>query len=233
MNIFTLVLAFLPGFAWLFFYLQEDLHPEPKRLILKTFILGGIFALIALVTELLFDCGANQFQNCLTQKTDIRNVILPSLIIFSLIEEFFKFGAAYFSIHKDPAFNEPVDAMIYAIVAALGFATVENLGALSLGNGAQTGLLSNALEIASLRFVGATLLHSLTSGIIGYYWAVSIRDFGEKRFIVMGIAIATGLHAFFNYLIINYWNGFYPILLVVIIGFFVLNDFENLKRKKI
>lgn len=234
MSIFWIILGLLPSFTWLFFYLQEDLHPEPKRLLVKTFILGALFAFFALFFELFFECGvAHQFQNCREGSREPATSIPLFLLAFALIEEIFKFSAAYVAVHKSASFNEPVDAMIYAVVAAMGFATVENLGALNMDGQTQSGLLNNALEITSLRFIGATLLHSLASAIAGYYWAVSIRDFNQKRFIFLGIATATVLHAIFNHLIIRYESMTYPVVLVVIVGFFVLNDFEKLKRKNI
>jgi len=222
MNTITIVLGLLPGFAWLLFYLKEDLHPEPKRLIVSTFAAGMAFAFFALALQVL----ANPVLN----KIGIASLTPISLIVLASIEEILKFCAAYVVVHKSAAFDEPVDAMIYMVVAALGFATIENLGALH-GNQSQAALISTVFQTASLRFVGATLLHSLTSALVGYYWAISIRDFNAERFIVFGILLATGLHAVFNYLILNYGNAVYPVIFVTIVGFFVLSDFEKLKRK--
>jgi len=38
-----ILLGLLPSFAWLFFFLKEDTHPEPKKMIALVFFLGGIF----------------------------------------------------------------------------------------------------------------------------------------------------------------------------------------------
>ncbi|MBI4095019.1 MAG: PrsW family intramembrane metalloprotease [Candidatus Liptonbacteria bacterium] len=215
----------LPGFAWLFFFLQEDPRPEPKRLLAITFASGIAFGFYALVAENI----ANSFLGTLRVA-----VLSPvSIAVLALIEEAAKFGAAYYAIHKDAEFDEPVDAMIYMIVAAMGFATLENLGALNLGTGSQTAAASAIFELASLRFVGATLLHSLASGIMGYFWALSIRNFGNKWFLIKGLVYATGLHAVFNFLILNASAMAYPILLVLIVGFFIIGDFEKLKRARV
>jgi RsiW-degrading membrane proteinase PrsW (M82 family) len=118
------------------------------------------------------------------------------------------------------------------IVAALGFATLENIGALTnaaiMGNLAVTSIL----QTVSFRFVGATLLHSLTSGIVGYYWAKGIVRKKITRYLLSGLGIAIILHASFNYLILNYENVAYSLVFLAIIGFFVLNDFEKLKANK-
>src|SRR3989344_2100149 len=42
----------LPALFWLWFWLREDrLHPEPRRIILECFVLGGAGAFLALVLE--------------------------------------------------------------------------------------------------------------------------------------------------------------------------------------
>ena len=191
MTILIIILGLLPGFAWLFFYLQEDLHPEPKRLIALVFLAGAASAIFALIVQLFITCGITyHFTDC-QEKLRINAELTPFLILaFAFIEEISKFGAAYFSIHKSKFFDEPIDAMVYMAVAALGFATIENLAALS-GGGNQAGILNAVFEIASFRFVGTTLLHTFTSSLLGYYWALSIRNFRSKKFIVAGVILAT------------------------------------------
>ena len=228
MAILAVILGFLPGFAWLYFYMQEDPHPEPKGLIFKTFCFGMVGAVFALVLELLFN------QYIPTEGSGIFMVV-GSLVGLSFIEEVAKFFSAKAAVQNNPAFDEPIDAMIYSLVAALGFATLENLGALVSPFVNPSGLasMSSIFEMVSFRFVGATLLHALTGAIIGYYWAWSIREFGRKRILIAGIAIATLLHAFFNYLILNFESYLQPIIFLMIVGFFVLSDFEKFKNKKI
>src|SRR3990167_9030228 len=155
------LLGLLPSFAWLAFYLQEDLHPEPRRLIFFTFLAGAAVTLVVFALQLAWNSGAE-------------------LLGFSSrgIEELFKFGAAYFVVARSRAFDEPVDAMIYLIVAVLGFAAVENIGALDTtvdafrsanGDAAQgVALVSRVFETTTLRFIGATLLHALSSAVVGF-----------------------------------------------------------------
>lgn len=160
---------------------------------------------------------------------------LITVLIFALVEELVKFGAAYASIHADPAFDEPIDAMIYMIIAALGFATIENIGAVQrdLSLAGNTMAFQVVAETLALRFVGATLLHTLSSGLVGYYWAIHIRNFGKGSALLFGLASASLLHAFFNYLILTYGNLIYAVAFVVVLGFYVLGDFEKLRLKSI
>jgi protease PrsW len=231
MILLGILLALLPGFAWLVFYLEESPKKEPRVLIATTFLTGGAFAFLALIVQVIFH-RFNLIVDPINNIGASTGAVLIALFTLSLIEEAFKFVAAWLNVHKSPSFNRPVDAMIFTIVAALGFATIENIGAVA-PQGNHIPLFSTIYETLMLRFVGATLLHSLTSGIMGYYWAVMIRDFGEKRYLLYGLLAATVLHAIFNYLIIIYGSLAYTLLFVLVIGLFVLHDFEKLKVRTI
>jgi len=248
-NIAAIILGILPSFAWLVFYLREDMHPEPKRLIFLTFLWGGVFAFFALYAQLFISCfyhdasssgiGGLRF-NCdyrTTNNNDLFGEVFPNavlfILIFALIEELVKFAAAYLTVHKNPAFDEPVDAMIYAVTAALGFAAIENLGLVGFGVLSGTGAFPEAIYHISLRFVGATLLHAITSGVMGYYWARSIRQFGATRPIIWGLTFATILHALFNYLIIYLAPTASIVILLFIAGLVVLHDFEELRKETV
>ncbi len=124
---------------------------------------------------------------------------------------------------KSRFFDEPVDAMIYMVASALGFAAVENI--LVNFSGTITGDISLEIIIGTmiLRFVGATLLHSLSSAAVGYYWA--------KRKIIIGLMGATKLHALFNYfIIISNKALIFPTLFLIIIAMFIFWDFEKIKK---
>lgn len=209
--------ALVPAFLWLVLFLREDkARPEPKSFILKSFLWGCLVALpVVLVNEGLGSILKNE---------------LLVLIFFAGVEEFFKFSAALVSVRRNPNFDEPIDAMIYAIAAGLGFATVENLLAVmgQFGNGEW---LSGAFEVLILRFIGATLLHTLTAGLIGYYWARGIQSGQKTFFLIWGFLAAWAVHAVFNGLM--YAGGesgvLYPTLFLLGASFFVLQDFEKLK----
>jgi RsiW-degrading membrane proteinase PrsW (M82 family) len=86
------------------------------------------------------------------------------------------------------------------------------------------------LETTILRFVGATLLHTLASGIVGYYWGKAIAKKADySKLVFKGLLIATLLHAIFNYLIIKSEPVALPLIFLIFVALFVLNDFEKLK----
>lgn len=223
MVIIFVLLGFLPSFAWLFFFLKEDIHPEPKKMIAKVFIWGALITSVAILVQYLFryllgTIGIGQYQ-------------FVSFLLFGIIEEVLKFWAAYSVVKKSPFFDEPMDAMIYMITAALGFALVENVVVVS-----GIKIASEAIGVLIFRFVGATLLHALSSAIVGYYWALSIikkKTNNVSSMLFWGLIVASVLHGIFNYLIMMFREAMiYPIIFLIIIALFVFWDFEKIKSKE-
>ena len=215
--------AILPAFVWLFFFMREDIHPEPRRLIAFTFGIGVLSAIPTLLAQVLFKDALGDGKVVLT------------FLGLAVIEEVFKFLAAFYVVYKNKYFDEPIDAMIYMIAAASGFATIENV-LITIGSieGLSLPSLYATSSVLLLRFIGATLLHVLSSGIVGYYWAKShALKHTHRGLVVYGLIIATLVHAAFNYLIALFGerNIIYSSIILVVAAFFVLGDFEILKRK--
>jgi len=235
MIIFAILLGLLPSFAWLFFFLKEDIHPEPKKMLALVFVAGIFSTFFALGLQFMLRAALNSIQ--------INQYNILAFLGFGAIEETIKFLAVYLIIRKKMCFDEPIDAMIYMITAALGFAMLENIAVLS-----NIKILSDAFSVITLRFVGATLLHALSSAIVGYYWAKGIilsrrikptneppcHLFGTppKLLLIKGLVLATLLHATFNYFIlISKEIVIYPTIFLIITALFVFWDFEKIKLK--
>ena len=217
MSYLPVILGLIPSFAWLIFYLEEDPHPEPKKLIFETFLAGALITFIVL--------GVQTFFNNILSGNGIAPYSILSFLALGAIEEIFKFYAARLVIEDhEKDFDEPVDAMIYLVVAALGFAAVENIAAVFNAK-------EIALETTTLRFIGATLLHTTSSGLLGYYWARSIIE-KKRKLLFFGILSATLLHTIFNYLIIRFEPATIPTAFLIISALFILYDFEKLKHIK-
>ena len=87
------------------------------------------------------------------------------------LEEVFKFAAAYFVALRARVYDEPLDAIIYLVTVALGFSALEN--ALFLWGPLKEGDILRTIVTGDLRFIGATLLHTLSSATIGIALALS------------------------------------------------------------
>jgi len=220
----------LPALLWLWFWLREDLHPEPRRILLLTFTAGMVMAIVALFLE--------QGTNVLITKWF---VFLPKwlfsvilLFVWAAIEEIAKYIAARRAALRLSSFDEPVDALIYLITAALGFAALENILFLLKvfdGHGMLAGLITG-----NLRFLGATLLHVVSSAIVGASVAFSFFH-KEKlmRNVLGGLLFATILHTLFNFFIINsgdtnLFKILIPLWLAVVILFFIFEKIKGLKN---
>ena len=216
---------------WLLWYLRKDRHPEPKRMIIRVFIWGMLIAFPAILIE---NAGIGILKT-LALPPFVTNLLIYFLIV-AITEEVLKFLVVHFRVQaRTMQLDEPVDAMVYMIVAALGFAAIENIFLL-------TPLFEKdfvmTLHIAFSRFVGATLLHALASGIIGYYLALSIFR-AKKGFppLIHGFILAILLHGLYNILVIQTEQQFYFILpvalLIISAAVLVSMFFRNLSRMKV
>lgn len=218
--------ACLPSILWILFFLKEELHPVPSRFLIYTFGAGAISSLFVLVAQFFFHEYVDSY---------ITGVFIP-LAGLALIEEAFKFSAAFFAVYHTNELKEPEDAIILAVTAALGFASIENIFALA--GSAETFNFFSLYSIGYViivRFIGATMLHALAAGIIGYYWA---RGGFRGRFwlnISFGVLAATAVHAIFNFLVLEFQDKnllVYPALFLVTILFFVLTNFEAVREEE-
>lgn len=217
----TLFIAFLggvvPSLLWLSFWLFEDrCQPEPKRYIFLTFVLGALVVWPVLKVEEFFIGYAT-------------GTLL--LFLWAGTEEVAKFIAALLGGILWPVFDEPLDAVIYMVTAALGFAAMENT--LFLFGSLQQGALHGVIT-GDLRFIGATLLHTLSSATIGVALAYSYyKSVGTRRlFAFLGVILATALHTLFNFFILGTGgNSTFEIFFCIWIGIIaVLLSLERIKN---
>jgi len=251
-----LIFGILPSIVWLAFYLRRDTHPEPIRMVLKIFILGMLATIPAIFLELLIRCSFSIFSSssvvsipsCMLAIAGIAQSApssLPSfpalsplfsiLYIFvgvALIEEFLKYAVVRWQIYSSPEFDEPIDLPLYMIIAALGFAAMENI--LILSGLGPAFLPIGIVYLSAFRFLGATLLHALVSGLFGYFLILSLM---RKRFrflyISGGLVLATTLHGLFNFFIIEVESPekfLFPAIILFALALFVSFSLTRLQK---
>jgi protease PrsW len=218
-----------PSIIWLLFYLKKDKHPEPNRVVLKVFVLGMLATFPAIFIEL-------QFRELLEQFSLSPTTVLFLYMFFgvALVEELLKFAVVRFSVFSHAVVDEPIDLILYMIVAALGFAALENIF-LMLGLGS-TAPFSNIAALSSLRLLGATFLHALVSGFVGYTLVfLYYNQAMGKVYLFFGLGIATLLHGLFNFSIL-YTTGSTKLIIPAIILFslalFMSFAFQKVKNMK-
>src|ERR1035437_2700865 len=189
--IYGLLAGMLPPLLWLWFWMKENnLHPEPRKILLGCFLVGMCGVILAAPLQYMvahFFHLNNNYQ----------------YIIWAAIEEIIKFGAAFLVAFRLKVFTEPIDGMIFMITSALGFAALENtLFMLGIIN---TSDITSSIINGNWRFLGAVLLHSVVSAVVGFMIALSFYRGKFVKFIsvIIGLCIATALHASFNLTIIS------------------------------
>jgi RsiW-degrading membrane proteinase PrsW (M82 family) len=211
----------LPAVIWLWFWLKEDDHPEPMRRIDVTFLYGMLAVIIAIPLQIITVKAFNFTGHYV-------------YIFLALIEEVLKYMAAFWGALRHRETDEPIDDMIYLITAALGFAGLENalfiLGPLGQGEVLKSVIAGN------MRFIGATLLHTISSATVGIFLAFSFYKTVRMRkiFLFMGLVLAVTLHTLFNLFIIESNTaktlGVFAVVWVAIIV--LLLFFEKIKHLK-
>jgi RsiW-degrading membrane proteinase PrsW (M82 family) len=206
----------LPVLLWLVFWQLEDhCDPEPKKLIALSFVAGMAMVPVVLPFQHIIQGFTQQW---------------PSLMFlaWAFTEEFFKFLAAWVVILRNRAVDEPIDAIVYMITVALGFAGLENTLFLLRPDSPVADLLLTGGQ----RFIGSTLLHTLASATIGIALALAFYKSGRVRgwYVLGGLILAVALHTIFNLIILSGGNGFAAFVLVWIGVIVVMLFFERLKR---
>ena len=202
---FYIFLGFLPGLIWLSFYLRKDKSPEPNSIVLKLFFWGMLLAPLAIILELLLIWLLNpniQFLSILSQmpQNGFIKIILAATLVPAIVEECLKYAVVRFKFLKNSEFDEPTDVMLYCIIVGLGFASVENLLVIFKISSSDIG---QALGTMSLRFFGATLVHALACGIVGYWLAKGLSRLKNRtKMVSIGLTLAIIFHSCYNYLII-------------------------------
>lgn len=213
----------LPTVIWLEFWLREEAHQEPRRLIVGTFILGMISILVAGILE-------ESVSRLILEYTTL------SFLLWAIIEEVLKYGCAYFAALRSRFCHEAVDPTIYMITAALGFAAAENI--LFLHDALTDGGIGSGLATIMYRSIGATLLHIIASSLVGiligfaFYKSTSMKRMATA----VGLFLAVALHTAFNRLIIigeqhvlGVFAGVWVGLIIVIL---ILEKIKSTKRIK-
>jgi RsiW-degrading membrane proteinase PrsW (M82 family) len=201
MFFYAFVGGVLPAVFWLWFWLGEDSKkPEPRGLLLVSFFAGALAVVPALYLEVWTrDMLADPLSLGLTAFGGSMLV----LVLWSVIEEVVKYIATNFIDFHNKAFDEPVDAMVYLITVALGFAACENF--FFIVKSLLSGTAIDGANTIFSRFLGANLLHLLASAALGGIIALA---YCKSRWIkilytLMGLIVASALHSLFNYFILQ------------------------------
>lgn len=158
-------------FAWLWFFVRRDRHPEPAWLLARTFAWGMMAWAVSAAFEGSFD-----------------RLPVPWLVLLlaAIIEETSKFLASS-TATTEHAFDEPMDGLVYAVTAALGFALMENV----------TYTAGFGTHATAWHALPTTLAHALFSAPQGYALGGRYLQ-GGRWWRSRGLLLSISLHFMFN-----------------------------------
>jgi len=215
------VLGLAPGLLWLWLiYRGNKNRPEPKGLVIRTFIFGAIATIpvsiieTVLVLPYLF-AHIHDLQNYAISgfnNMSLAQTAYMSFIVAGFTEELSKFLVVRATIYKSPYYDEPIDGLVYSSAAALGFASLENVGY----------LLSYGWQTALIRAPITTLAHVTFSALWGYPLALKkLKKKNSTLLLWLGLLGAMAGHGLFDFLAFQQ-NGTLknlPVLIALIVLF--------------
>jgi protease PrsW len=194
----AVVVPMIPGVIWLWIFYRTDLYePEPKRLVLATFGLGVLAILPAFGGERLIGMAYPFLEHIERAAQSGNDSAWPMLVgcffIIGPCEELAKFLAVRLFIYRHKEFNEPLDGIIYAAAAALGFASLENV--LYVFDWRTSHLNWSALGVRSLLALPGHVVFATTWG-----YALGRQKFDPKYRVWPMVVISAMLHGLYDFL---------------------------------
>lgn len=214
MVIILLLLALAPClFLLWYFYHRDKYEPEPKKKIIKIFLLGALMVIPAGIIETIL-CGA---LNYIT--SGFINIFIMSFIIIAPTEEFVKFLAVKIWVYRSTEFDEVMDGIVYTVSASLGFATIENI----------FYVLSHGIGIGIARAFLAVPGHAFFGALMGYYIGrAKFNKEKENSLIIKGLLFAILLHGLYDFLILTKTAlALLVIVLIITLGIWVRKDLKK------
>jgi RsiW-degrading membrane proteinase PrsW (M82 family) len=170
-----LLLAIVPSAVLLWYIWKKDSYePEPWHLIAWVFFLGTLVAIPAGILETPFGEG-----------------IVTAAFVAPVVEEGLKFLVVFLAIYRHPEFDEPMDGIVYATAASLGFATIENIGY----------ILEFGFAVGIVRAITSVPGHVIFSCIWGFALGrARFRPASERTGIILaGLFGGMLLHGIYNF----------------------------------
>ncbi|MDB5255587.1 MAG: YpdC [Chitinophagaceae bacterium] len=212
MDIFLLALA--PGLAICFFIYYQDKHdPEPKRLLIMSFLLG----VLSVIPATLATKGIKYLFNIdHTNDAPDLDQLYYAFMAVAFSEEASKFIALRWFAYPKKEFDEPFDGITYSVMISMGFATVENFLYLYNDQGLSTGIH---------RMFTAVPGHASFAVVMGYY--VGLSKFSHKNYPQwIGLLGAIVLHGLYDACL---FLRHYPVMVIIAVLIVAISIFYSLK----
>ena len=167
----------------IYVYLKDKYEKEPLSLLLKSFALGVISIIPAILLETLADKIGMGISR------DIIQTAIYAFIGVGFSEEFSKYLFLRFYVFPKKEFDEPFDGIVYSVMISMGFAAAENI----------MYVIEGGLSVAWARMFTAVPAHATFGILMGYY--VGKAKFNNQGFLYMirGLGLAVLLHGLYDF----------------------------------
>lgn len=178
------VSAVVPSALLVWYFHARDVYPEPPRVLWTTFGLGVLTVIPILLIGYPLQHVVGLVPN------PVASSLLGALFVAALPEEFVKLVVLVGYNMRNRAFDEPMDGIVYGVVASLGFATLENI----------LFVFTGGLSVAVSRAFTAIPLHACVGAIMGYYVGQAWRFPRERLgYIARGYGFAVLIHMLYDF----------------------------------
>ncbi len=184
------LIAIFPGIALaLIIYLTDRFDREPLFLLIKIFFIGMLSVIpTALIEQLLI--FINPFAGVL-------GIAFTAFIVAGLTEELIKRQVVLKFAFNNPEFDEKLDGIIYAVFAALGFATAENINyvVFAFASNPYVGLFRGFVSVPA---------HMLFAITMGYYLSMAKFCFQPRlchSYLRNALLVPAILHGIFDFIL--------------------------------
>ena len=181
------IAALAPVVAVALFVWDRDPEKEPNRLLIWAFVLGALGVVPTLLAAwILSPLGLDPMSDSLAWS------FVSIAVVVATVEELSKFFGVRMWIYHHKEFDEPFDGIVYCVMAALGFAAVENV----------MYVMQGGLQVALVRAIFAIPAHAIMGVFIGYFLGLQ-KHTGKKGLEFVGLAAAVAFHTVYDFFAIQ------------------------------
>lgn len=222
---FLILLAILPGLIiCILIYNQDKKEREPKRELLKAFLLGVLAVILTLLVSYICKIPLMEID-----RKDWISLCLYTFLGISLIEEFSKWICSYLFLKQNKNYDYLFDGIVYTTFISIGFATIENI-LYTVNGGIFTGIVRAITTVPAHAFFGV---------ISGYYFSMSklakirIANKKWKKYFVFSLAFPVLLHGFYDFCLLTQNIVFFFVYLIFMVLLYSVSIYRMKELKEI
>jgi len=190
MTVGQVALGALPGLLWLYwFWFKDRRKGEPRRKLLRVFVLGALGALLIAYAR-------PRLEWLLPDHSGLRSDLIDAYLVTALAEETAKLAAFVIAGLWLSQCDEPMDGVVYAASAGLGFASIENAFVLAS---------EGDPRLICVRAFTTTIAHVVFLAPAGFFLVRAKLGLGRWRreMATLAVVLAVLLHGTYDWILIH------------------------------